>query len=865
MKANHAILILLLVTGIKTNAQQVFSTNDLNFKKGVEAYNTKNWTRASDYFRRYLINENSSSIHESREKKLMNAYLYSAYCSDMANRLDLVIEDYEKGIKWARKLNDEPTLSLMLNNVGRQYQRTGRFEKALNAHNESLQLDIKLENIRSIGIDYSNLADTYFKWGDYTQALEFYEKSAKFHRENKDHLKAAYRDESIGEVYLEWNQVDNAIEKLTWANSLIIISGGNPASSHISLGRAYAMKKDYVKAEEHFKKGLEYDQRVNNEQILPEHLNALGLMYYEQKRYEDAMQSYKEAVALARFHKNKALTATILGNIGAVHFDQKQYSEAIPVLQESVNIKDELRKSAFGTVRREYLSSQINTYKFLSSSYMYRGEIAQAFHAIEDSRSKYLAEEIAKGKHEPAVLTIEETQELLGKDDVVLVYANADWRDKILIAITRESVKGYTLNDANFIRSVINISKSNQQTSNESQRGNLKYVAKKLQQKEALGAQTESDIFEVSINYYRNFLIKRAPEEALSRIFYQLLLEPVANTLKTKKNIIISPDGLLNYLPFETLKDAKGKYLIEKNNIRYTQSIGVLELLRKRNYSNTREYMLAFGGAVYNEKSYRADMGITTSGFLPGEDETWPMPMRPMTFYASNTPQDLIKTETLRSQLDKKSESSIRFTYDDLGIGTMNNLPGTLYEIEHIAPVVPSIRSFTKFEATEHNVKRLNKLGQLSNYKVLHFATHGLTIPVLPELSAVVLSMFKAPRHGEDGFLRTEEINELDIKADFVNLSACETGLGKIYGGEGVVGLTQSFLIAGANGLSVSLWSVADNSTAIFMVEVYKKVNQKNMDYYEAIAETKREFISGKFSSGFKAPYFWAPFVYYGR
>jgi hypothetical protein len=109
------------------------------------------------------------------------------------------------------------------------------------------------------------------------------------------------------------------------------------------------------------------------------------------------------------------------------------------------------------------------------------------------------------------------------------------------------------------------------------------------------------------------------------------------------------------------------------------------------------------------------------------------------------------------------------------------------------------------------------------------------------------------------------EIAELDIKADFVNLSACETGLGKIYGGEGVVGLTQSFLLAGANAVSVSLWMVADESTSQFMVSMYDRIQDKEISYADAMTEVKRRFINGNYGEVYKAPYYWAPFVYYGK
>jgi len=98
-----------------------------------------------------------------------------------------------------------------------------------------------------------------------------------------------------------------------------------------------------------------------------------------------------------------------------------------------------------------------------------------------------------------------------------------------------------------------------------------------------------------------------------------------------------------------------------------------------------------------------------------------------------------------------------------------------------------------------------------------------------------------------------------------LSTSACETGLGKIYGGEGIVGLTQSFMIDGANSLSVSLWFVSDNSTTMFMDSMYRLVKENGAGYAKALSERKRAFISGNFGDKYKDPFFWSPFVYYGK
>ena len=223
--------------------------------------------------------------------------------------------------------------------------------------------------------------------------------------------------------------------------------------------------------------------------------------------------------------------------------------------------------------------------------------------------------------------------------------------------------------------------------------------------------------------------------------------------------------------------------------------------------------------------------------------------------------------------------------YSSLGFGSWNNLPSTLTEVKALTRIIPDAQVYTGYKVSESHIKKLSKNGKMKQYKVIHFATHGIVVPEIPELSALVLSQFKKEKEGEDGYLNMREIAGLDIQADFINLSACETGLGRIYRGEGLAGLTQSFLIAGANAVSVSLWQVSDEPTMEFMTGMYRLVREGGMSYDRAITEMKRRFIRGiqesavseesrglrpktvkkKLGGRHSNPFFWAPFVYYGK
>jgi CHAT domain-containing protein len=194
----------------------------------------------------------------------------------------------------------------------------------------------------------------------------------------------------------------------------------------------------------------------------------------------------------------------------------------------------------------------------------------------------------------------------------------------------------------------------------------------------------------------------------------------------------------------------------------------------------------------------------------------------------------------------------------------MNDIPASLKEIEKIKQIIPDADTLLNSSVTEEKIKQMSVQGILKNYKILHFSTHGIAIPQIPQLSALILSL-KNSESNEDGFLNMNEVAGLQINADFVNLSACETGGGKVYSGEGITGLSQAFLIAGANGLLASQWEIDDDATSVFMEEFYKIIKDEKVSFAKAINDVKRKFIKGETNIFWKLPFFWAPFLYYGN
>ena len=185
----------------------------------------------------------------------------------------------------------------------------------------------------------------------------------------------------------------------------------------------------------------------------------------------------------------------------------------------------------------------------------------------------------------------------------------------------------------------------------------------------------------------------------------------------------------------------------------------------------------------------------------------------------------------------------------------MVDLPGTEIEVNTIAGLFGQNAQLKKStEATETFVKQL----KLDQYKYLHFATHGIVDEQSPELSRIFLKESAA----DDGNLFSGEIFNLSLNADLVALSACQTGLGKVSKGEGVIGLSRALVYAGARNVMVSYWSVSDESTSQMMTRFYENVLRSTTpSYRKTLQQVKISMIQEK---KYGAPFYWAPFVLIG-
>jgi len=329
---------------------------------------------------------------------------------------------------------------------------------------------------------------------------------------------------------------------------------------------------------------------------------------------------------------------------------------------------------------------------------------------------------------------------------------------------------------------------------------------------------------------------------AQSKALFGSLFGGLSSHIESGDRLIIVPDGLLHYLPFETLVQ-NNRYLIEDHEIGYTPSASVLvQLQDSRGHVETGDKMelLAVGDPIFGTE-IKPSVTRNASRFRKVSVTRNASPMRKVdTTKARRRPVDVLRDARISRGFQ------------------LPPLPRTRDEVEYISTLFQPGRTrlYLGRDSTEGAVKRES----LRRYRRLHFATHSLVDESSPSRSAVVLTLDNDPE--EDGFLEVNEIADLDLDCDLVVLSACQTGRGQLLSGEGIVGLSRAFLSAGARSVVVSLWSVSDISTGHLMKSFYQQL-AGNLSNAAALRLAKLEMLHGTTET--RHPYYWAPFIAIGK
>ncbi|MCL4489619.1 MAG: CHAT domain-containing tetratricopeptide repeat protein, partial [Chloroflexi bacterium] len=323
-------------------------------------------------------------------------------------------------------------------------------------------------------------------------------------------------------------------------------------------------------------------------------------------------------------------------------------------------------------------------------------------------------------------------------------------------------------------------------------------------------------INELVTQFLEQIKARKEPNQSLTDTLYSTLVVPIPE-IQGKTRLVIVPDGNLHVLPFDSLRDRQGQYLGDRHVLTYSPSATVLHLLRTTPPERQATLpLLAVGGQ--------------------GPDGA-----------------DQVAAQTRRAEVSDKAVTRGIF---DLSGANMKPLPWVADEVRSVAAIGgKGSVILLGAGATEAAFKAQ----PLDRFRTLHLALHGIADTKLPDRSALVLGSDSTA--GEDGLLQTREISRLRLNAELVTLSACDTGIGRLQGQEGMANLVRAFLFAGSRSVVAALWEVDDTFTASLMKRFYSNL-ALGEDVGRALQHAKRE-IRDRFA-GDAVPYYWAPFTVVG-
>lgn len=830
-------------------------------------------------------------------------------------------ESLELSLKNRRELKDRSGEIVTLSNIANLYGRIGEPRKGISYSKAALEIAEQVNDPQRKSLALINHAAGLVTIGEYQKGLDYYQQGLSIARERADKRNEGAALNNLAGIYSVLGENEKAIEYYQKASALFQELGmaQTEATALSSVGQRYEILGEYEKASEYLQKALEISRRIKDKKGQAQRLVNLGLVNALSGKFEEAIKLGTEGLLLAQESNDKPTLSKAAGNLAYIyyiakndlkavenfetavklnreiedkhelvvnlyryarldhHFGRKE--SAISKMKEVIEITESLRNSFVSQgLRSDYLSQKKHFYDFyiellfeLNKEKPKQGFDEAALRISESARARSLLdslgnfqrdikgnappellEEISalrqtinfkdsqrlkavqKGEtskanefdkeitvllnrydelqtklrqtnpqfasfNNPQPLSLSEIQKQVLDDETVLLEYSIGEKRSFLFFVTNRTLEIFELPKSETIE---------------------KQVRQTLENLKTRGQQIDNETVP-----QRNERLKNADLEFQKNIeeTSKILLTPIADKIQNKRLLIVG-SGVLQYLPFSTLKN-KTRYLIETNEIVNLPSASTLPLLRK-----TKKILT----------SQQKEIAILADPIFSNSDSRFKTLALQKTD-ESNKP----KTE------DKIIPSVLRSDFSRLRFSRI--------EAENISSLAADDKKHIALDFAA-NLESVNSEA-VRNSRIVHFATHGIVNSRLPELSSIVLSLFDENGKSREGLLRLNDVYNLQLSADLVVMSACETALGKEINGEGIVGLTRGFMFAGAKSVMASLWKVDDRATADLMGEFYRKMLKEGLSPAAALRASQTAMIRQKSTAN---PYYWAAFTIQG-
>ncbi|HEY0003999.1 MAG TPA: CHAT domain-containing protein [Pyrinomonadaceae bacterium] len=832
---------------------------------GYIHYDLGDLQKARDVFERALSLWRMSDERRGQALALSQLAGIASVSGDKQAALDL----FNEALRIFREIGDRNGEAATLNGISHFYLVLGQEQQALDSYTRAVELYKEAGNRNYEGLSIGLIADVYQKLGERQKALEHYQRALTILREVGDPWNEAYMLQHLADVYRSSGDTTNAFQLYNLA--------------------------------------LPLSRKLENKRLEAYILGGLGQLYELSGERRKALEYYQQALSLNQLVMDREGEMATIYDIARVERDQGNLAAALALMEgtikeiESRRTKigsEDLRTSYFASVHQNY-DLYIDLLMQIDKQTPSQSFAERALHSSESARSRTLLEilnEARTGIHHDADMALLDKERSLQR----LLNLKAENQVRLLSGrhtATQAQAAAKELReitaDLDYARAQIRVKNPHYAALTQPQPLSLSEIQRQVLDENTLLleyflGEKRSYLWTVTpigINSYelppgeviekpvrqlyslltaRQRLSKEGMEQYQARVaaadsqywkqaqsLSNILLGPAADELKNKRLLIVA-DGPLQYIPFSALtvpaleergggRKISGKPpemsepvpLILDHEIVSLPSASVLALLRRE---------IASRAAAPKEVAVLAD---------PVFEADDPRLKISLNRQAASPP----KQQSGVSYLDR----SLR----DVGGPSQLGLPRLLGSREE-AEVIISLASARKtmkalgFEASRATASS----SELSKYRMVHFATHGIFNDVHPELSGIVLSLFDAHAKAQDGFLRLHDIYNLKLPAELVVLSACNSGLGKEIKGEGLVGLTRGFMYAGAARVVASLWKVDDSATKELMSIFYQGILKDNKSPAAALRTAQIKIWQHK---QWSAPYYWAAFELHGE